>query len=133
MIGPTTRRLDLYVIDDDRDTLLGREWIIHFIKDINFAELFSTSNKVNTITSSTSCLSTEQKKQLDLLLARYQNVFSNTPGKLKGPPATIHLKSGATPVFARAREIPLALREAYAKEIDAKIASGFYEKVEHSE
>ena len=44
-----------------------------------------------------------------------------------------HFKSGATPVFVRAREIPLALREAYAKEIDAKIASGFYEKVEHSE
>lgn len=131
-IGSTTRRLELYVVDDDRDTLLGREWIIHFIKDINFAELFSTSNKVHTITSTTSCLSSEQK-QLDQLLARYEDVFSNTPGKLKGPPATIHFKSGATPVFARAREIPLALREAYAKEIDAKIASGFYERVEHSE
>lgn len=45
----------------------------------------------------------------------------------------MHLKPGATPVFARAREISLVLREAYAKEIDTKIASGFYEKFEHSE
>jgi len=134
MIGSTTRRLDLYIVDDNRDTLLGREWIIHFIKDINFAELFLTSNKVHTITSTMlfSCLSSEQKKQLDQLLARYEDVFSSTLGKLKGSPATIHFKPGATPVFARVREIPLALREAYTKEIDAKIASGFYEKVEHS-
>lgn len=125
-IGSTTRKWDLYVVDDNRDTLLGREWIIHFIKNINFAELFSISNKVHTITSTTSCLSSEQKKQLNQLLARYEDVFSNTPGELKGPPATIHFKSGATPVFARPREISLALREAYAKDIDTKIASGFY-------
>lgn len=94
-------------------------------KDINFAELFSISNKVHTITFTTSCLLAEQKKQLNQLLARYENVFSNTLSELKGP-ATIHFKSGATPVFARPREIPLVLREAYAKEIDTKIASSFY-------
>lgn len=38
-----------------------------------------------------------------------------------------------TPVFARAREIPYALRDAYAQEIDAKISSGHYERLEYSE
>lgn len=45
----------------------------------------------------------------------------------------MHLKEGATSIFARAREIPLALRDKYAKEIDAKIASGHYVKAEYSE
>ncbi|XP_037821331.1 uncharacterized protein K02A2.6-like [Lucilia sericata] len=33
------------------------------------------------------------------------------------------MKPNARPIFARPREVPLALREAYAKEIDAKIAA----------
>ncbi|XP_018323065.1 uncharacterized protein K02A2.6-like [Agrilus planipennis] len=45
----------------------------------------------------------------------------------------MHLKTGATPVFARARDVPVALRDAYDKEIDIKIASGFYKRVDYSE
>jgi len=45
----------------------------------------------------------------------------------------MHLKPGASPVFARARDVPHALRDRYAKEIDAKIALGHYVKVEYSE
>lgn len=45
----------------------------------------------------------------------------------------MHLKPDAKPVFARAREIPYALRESYANGIKKRIASGLYEKVEFSE
>lgn len=41
------------------------------------------------------------------------------------------MKLGATPVFSKAREMPLALRDIYAKEIDSKIASGHYKKVDY--
>lgn len=78
-------------------------------------------------------LTAEQTDRLNGLLRKYDDVFSETPGKLVGPPVTVHLKPGTTPVFARACEIPIALHEAYAQEIDKKLASGFYTKVEHSE
>lgn len=77
-------------------------------------------------------LTLEQTKRLELLLQKYNDMFNNTSGKLDEPPVTIHLKPGATPIFARAREILIALRDTYAKEIDTKLASGFYKKVEHS-
>lgn len=38
-----------------------------------------------------------------------------------------------TPIFAKAREIPIALREKYAKAIDEKIKAGFYRRVDYSE
>ncbi|XP_023248202.1 uncharacterized protein K02A2.6-like [Copidosoma floridanum] len=45
----------------------------------------------------------------------------------------MHLKQGATPVFAKARDIPYALRDVYAKEINKKLVTGQYTHVDHSE
>ncbi|KYN12691.1 Uncharacterized protein K02A2.6, partial [Trachymyrmex cornetzi] len=42
-------------------------------------------------------------------------------------------KPGATPVYSRAREVPLAFHDKYAEEIETKLVSGYYEKVEFSE
>lgn len=50
-----------------------------------------------------------------------------------GPPVRVHFKEGASPVFARAREIPLALRDKYAQAIDAKIKAGLFIRVDYSE
>jgi len=130
-MGSTTRRMDLYVVNGDFDTLFGREWITQFAKEINFVELFSS--EIHALATTVPCLTPKQKKQIDQLLSNYKDVFSDVAGTLKGPPAMVHFKPGIAPVFSRAREVPLALRDAYAKEIEAKIASGFYEKVQHSE
>lgn len=131
-IGATTRKLDLYVVDGNFEALLGREWIVEFVREINFERLFAKPAALHKLFTNQS-LSLEQKNQLDNTLARYQDVFSDIPGKVSGPPAKMHLKAGATPVFARARDVPVALRDAYAREIDAKIASGFYKRVDYSE
>ncbi|KAI8125079.1 hypothetical protein CVS40_4854 [Lucilia cuprina] len=120
------RRLNLYTFNNNVDTLCGRELIANFACDINFIELFdtnipsdssernmvsSTEQNMNTISVQTSILTTEQQR----------------------PAVKVHLKSGAKPIFARPREIPFALRDAYAKEIDAKISAGFYKKVDFLE
>lgn len=60
-------------------------------------------------------------------------MFNEIAGKLEGSPAKLHLKPDATPIFTKAREIPLALREAYAAETGAKMKSGLYKKVDYSE
>ena len=131
-LGKTSKNLEVYVVEDDLDALFGRIWIVAFIHEIDFVELFTPSDHVRTITTSAPQLSPEQQ-QLKSLLSRYEDFFSTVPGKLVGPPAKVHFKPGATPVFARAREILFALRPAYAKEFDEKIAAGFYEKVEFLE
>ncbi|XP_039312438.1 uncharacterized protein K02A2.6-like [Solenopsis invicta] len=130
-MGSTTKKLNLYVIDGQLDTLFGREWISHFTKEINFTKLFSS--KIHALTTASPQLSPNQKEQLDQLLYRYKDIFSDVGGTLKGPPATVHFKPNTAPVFTRAREVPLALRNAYAEAIEEKIAAGFYERVEHSE
>jgi len=109
-IGSTTRKLYLYVVEGHFDTLLGKEWISHFSKEINFTDLFSTSTGVHALAIAAPQLSAIQHNHLNQLLRHYEDVFSEVPGKLVGPPAKVHWKQGASPVFARVREIPLALR-----------------------
>uniref|UniRef100_A0A182YT26 Uncharacterized protein n=1 Tax=Anopheles stephensi TaxID=30069 RepID=A0A182YT26_ANOST len=88
----------------------------NFVEQINFHELFSAATTVNTLSSIES--SPEQAVQLSQLLKNFDSIFQHVQ----------HV-----PVFARTRDVPLALRERYAAEIDRKLASGFYEKVDFSE
>ena len=131
-VGTTTRRLNVYVIEGEYDSLFGREWISQFAQEIDWAGLFSTT-EIHSLNSITPQLTEEEKNRLRQLLAKYEDIFSATAGKLVGPPVKMHLKNGATPKFARAREIPYALRDSYSKEIEAKLASGHFVRVDHSE
>uniref|UniRef100_A0A182PBU3 Reverse transcriptase domain-containing protein n=1 Tax=Anopheles epiroticus TaxID=199890 RepID=A0A182PBU3_9DIPT len=130
-IGSTHRRLNLYVVSGETDPLFGREWIAHFINEIDINRMFIPNHSCNSISESDVTL--KQKAELEKLLDNFRDVFSDVPGKLVGPPAQVHLKPGATPIFAKARDVPYALRERYAAEIDRKIAAGFYERVDCSE
>lgn len=146
-LGKTSKVLNLYVVEDDLDTLCGREWIAHWAHEINFANLFSQADrdrngkseqifdlgKLNNISSEKKELTPLQNSRLQQTIEKFKDVFGRTAGKLKGPPVGVHMKKDARPVFARPRDVPVALRELYAKEIDAKIAAGFYRKVEFSE
>ncbi|XP_062708108.1 uncharacterized protein K02A2.6-like [Aedes albopictus] len=128
-VGTTNRRLNLYVVAGESDSLFGREWISQFVEQINLNRLFS--EPINSINSSE--LTADQTTRLSSLLDGFADVFSDVPGKLVGPPAKVHLKSDVSPVFVKARDVPHALRERYAAEIDKKLASGFFEKVDCSE
>ena len=142
-IGKTTKLLNIYVVDDDLDTLCGREWIQHFACDINFADLFASYDRggcsdvdihnINSIVSHVCTLTTEEKTQLQQTIQRFEEAFAESAGKLTSPPVKVHMKPNAIPSFSRAREVPLALRDAYAREIDAKNAARVFESVEFSE
>ncbi|KXJ79267.1 hypothetical protein RP20_CCG001680 [Aedes albopictus] len=132
-VGSTTRKLNLYVVAEDYDSLFGREWIAQFTTEVNLNELFSVSGKVNSMAIAPTTISSQQQQALLQLLANYESVFGDTAGTLKGPPASVHLKPDATPVFAKARDVPLALKSQYAQEIDKKLAAGVYERVDYSE
>uniref|UniRef100_A0A182YR41 Retrotransposon gag domain-containing protein n=1 Tax=Anopheles stephensi TaxID=30069 RepID=A0A182YR41_ANOST len=126
-VGDTTKNL----FSGKFHSLFGREWIANFVEQINFHEMFSIATTVNTLSSIES--SPEQAAQLSQLLKNFDSIFSDVLGMLTGPSAMVHLKPDVTLVFARARDVPLALRERYAAEIDRKLAFGFYEKVDFSE
>ena len=81
----------------------------------------------------TPSLTSDQDEVLQRILNSYDDIFSDTACKLVGPPIKCHFKPDIAPVFSKAREIPLALRECYAAEIDSKISSRFYERVDFSE
>lgn len=65
--------------------------------EIKFHELFDATDHIHTITTETPSLLAEQKTRLDQFLMNYEDIFSTRPGKLAGPPVSIHLKPGATP------------------------------------
>ena len=134
-VGSKTCRLNLYILDCSYDSLFGRSWAAHFLDDIDFKKLYSFSDdhKSSALSTTNAVLSTDQICSLVKLLSRYNEVFSDTAGKLTGPPVKVHLKPDARPVFAKAHDIPYAIRKADKEEIDSKIESGFYEKVEASE
>lgn len=130
-MGSMTRRLNLYVVASESESLFGREWISHFVDQINLNQLFTAHSSINSLSSSD--LDPNQAAKLSSVLNNFDDIFSDVPGKLIGPSATVHLKPGVSPVFAKAHDVPHALRDRYAAEIDKKIASGFFEKVDYSE
>lgn len=81
---------------------------------MNLSKLFGVSGTVNSLAIAHSTISPDQQQALSELLANYDSVFGDIAGILKGPPASVHLKPGATPVFAKARDVPLALKIQYA-------------------
>ncbi|KAF2890432.1 hypothetical protein ILUMI_15741 [Ignelater luminosus] len=107
-MGATTKKLNLYIVDGEFDTLLSREWISEFAHEIDFRKFFSNSTPVHQMSSSNP-LTSNQESQRNSMLSRYDDVFSDKPSKLTGPPAKIKLKPEATPVFSGTRDVPLAL------------------------
>lgn len=95
-LGNTTRNLDLYVVEGNYDTLFGREWITQFVQEIDFIKLFPNPEQIHNITVTSPQLTVKQRQHLDAILQRHQDMFSNTPGKLVGPPVSIHFKPGTT-------------------------------------
>lgn len=40
-VGNLTRRLNLYVVEGDYDSLFGREWLAQFISEVKLTEMFA--------------------------------------------------------------------------------------------
>ncbi|XP_049824791.1 uncharacterized protein LOC126265922 [Aethina tumida] len=58
-LGTITRELDLYAIDDDYDSLFGREWIASFAHEINWTQIFKP-HKVHNLTATPPHLTLDQ-------------------------------------------------------------------------
>lgn len=137
-----SRTLNLYVTSFETDSIFGREWIAEFADLLSFNEFFSisestkpqpTSSDGRPPSTNTAASSSSPAPRLGSLLKKYQGLFNESADKLNGPPADVKFRDGYQPVFARVRQIPFALRDQYAAEIDKKIASGCYRRVSSSQ
>ncbi|XP_043476691.1 uncharacterized protein LOC122507831 [Leptopilina heterotoma] len=99
-VGGSSKQLVVHVVEDDFDSLFGREWITEFVSEIDFHKLFSRDSKVCTVKASTPELTKNQSDRLNQLLYRFDDIFSTNPGKLKGPQVSVHFKPDARPVFS---------------------------------
>ncbi|KAI8117119.1 Retrovirus-related Pol polyprotein from transposon 412 [Lucilia cuprina] len=79
-VGATTRRLNLYIVDGNFDSLLGIEWISQFVGEIDFVKLFSTSEPVEAIKMDSPSLSAHESQILGQVLAEFEEIFSDTAG-----------------------------------------------------
>ena len=84
IFGSTTQILDLYVIEGNYDSLFGREWIAHFSQEFNWSKIFQPL-LINSLSTNSKCIDAYDKESLEILLSKYNDVFSETAGNLIGP------------------------------------------------
>ena len=99
------RRLKLYVTKTGTNALLGREWLRAL--QLNWAEIkaIHTANTINN-----SATTQDVNTRLNDILNSHKQIFEPGYGNFKGTNAKFYLKPDAQPKFAKARNVPYALR-----------------------
>jgi len=115
--------LDLYVVNRGGPPLLGREWLKHIKLDWHNINCLSSAN----------ILAGEVLQKIQDLQARYSNIFQPGLGKLANIKAKLNVKENCQPKFAKARQVPHALRPKVEAELDELEKAGILTKVDHSE
>ena len=110
-------QLSLIVVKGKGHNLFGRDWLMHFKLHWKTIGLTTLENA---------------KARVDLLLKKYEEVFSSSRGAMKHFSAKLNVKEDARPIFLKPRSVPFAIREAIEAELKRLEAKGIIEKVPHS-
>lgn len=120
--------LKLVVIDNDSsNSLFGRKWMRAF--GIQFPSALDTKESVACVVDSNfnKCVA------IDQLMNKFPEVFSTSIGAFNKGTVGLELKTGAVPVWCRARPVPYALRPAVDAELERLQKEGVISPVEWSE
>ncbi|KAI4881016.1 hypothetical protein NFI96_011261 [Prochilodus magdalenae] len=112
--------LPLVIVRGDRPALLGRNWLSQL--KLNWKGIFSVASARGAV-----------DLELEAVLQRHQNVFSDGPGTIREFKASINVKPNAKPIFKKARPVPYALKDAVGRELDRLEQLGIISKVDRSE
>ncbi|RWR98496.1 hypothetical protein B4U79_13970, partial [Dinothrombium tinctorium] len=115
--GRQKATLPLVVIKGNGTALFGRNWM----SDLKLDFEVLTCNSVRT------------DSRLADLLKKYQDLFKDELGTVKGFEAKIVLREEAKPKFCKARQIPLALKNKVEKELERLEKAEIIEKVSYSD
>ncbi|XP_062620753.1 uncharacterized protein K02A2.6-like [Saccostrea cucullata] len=110
--------IPITVVRNRGPSLMGRDWLGEF--QLDWSEIFSISefNKSEGL-----------KKTLD----KFEDVFRDELGAVKGMKAKIYVDQAAQPRYYKARPVPYAIKEKVEQELDRLHKSGIIEPVKFSE
>ena len=114
--GPGAQNTALVVVRGEGPPLLGRNWLEHFTLDWGHSKTVL-----------------QERDELNKLLAKYADVFSDTLGKITPVKAKIAVAPSAVPRFHHPRQVPYALKLLMEQELDRLEEAGVLEQVDHSE
>ncbi|GFY30333.1 uncharacterized protein K02A2.6 [Trichonephila clavipes] len=109
--------LNLYIVKENLDTILGREWLYKIHLDWPAIKAFRAKTEQN----------------LNNLLREYKDIFDDKLGEINNYEAKLKLRHGVKPIFCRVRTVPFALKGRVENEIDRLEKEGIIEKVDSSE
>ncbi|GFW88646.1 retrovirus-related Pol polyprotein from transposon 412 [Trichonephila clavipes] len=109
--------LNLYIVKENLDTILGREWLYKIHLDWPAIKAFRAKTEQN----------------LNNLLRVYKDIFDDKLGEINNYEAKLKLRHGVKPIFCRVRTVPFALKGRVENEIDRLEKEGIIEKVDSSE
>ena len=112
--GEQVKQLPLYVVEGPA-CLLGRQWL-NAIR-LDWCRLFAVKHEGS----------------LDELLTKYADVFSGTLGTVKDFKAEIQVRPEAKSIFHKPRNLPYALRDKVATQLDELEAKGVMTKITRSD
>lgn len=103
-------KLNLYIINTNRNPLFGREWIR--LINLDLSKLVSMNvSPINAIIHS-------NNTDVNEVLSKYQPLFEKRVEKIKGIQVRLRLKPNAQAVFVKSRPIPFALRDRVKEELN---------------
>nr|XP_037284101.1 uncharacterized protein K02A2.6-like [Rhipicephalus microplus] len=114
---------DLVVLDCEGPSLCGRDLL----------QMLETQGAPLLHIASLSSDGKLESRTAAPVLEQYADLFAEGLGAIKGPPARLHIKDGATPRFCKARKIPFSLLDKVSAELDRLVAEGIITPVSYSE
>ncbi|KAK7575920.1 hypothetical protein V9T40_012206 [Parthenolecanium corni] len=118
--------LKLLIVDENFDTVFGREWwyTIHF-------DIFDHFNKPVSIHKID--VPFDLTNALNNVVIEFNDIFEDCNGVLKNVIEHVSVRSDAKPIFCRHRNVVYSLRDPVFNEIDRLVSAGIYESVTSSE
>lgn len=111
--------LNLYVIDNGKTMLLGRQWLAELgIKLPKTSEFHKVSN---------------DSFNFGKFSSRYCEVFADELGQFTGGQVSIHVRESARPVYMRAQPLACALREPVGRALDDLVRDDVLTPVDRSD
>ncbi|XP_018395972.1 PREDICTED: uncharacterized protein K02A2.6-like, partial [Cyphomyrmex costatus] len=121
----TWKYLNMYIVEYNRQPLLGREWINQLKSFNKFKESLEEVQSLHLV--ELSC-----NKRLKNLLEKYANLISDDFEPIKKIKAQLNLKPNSQPVFLRSRQVPFQIKNKVENELNRMVKAGILKPVEAS-